>query len=452
MIIENAVARYYTQIQEALYALFPERGEGEGKDFSPGRELPELTPAVRDYLAASDMAYVPMPEYGDKKLSLLDLTRNPGTSTTKTFPSLVMVARAVRFIQDTGQRVTIVTPSSANKAVALRDAVLRAITCGLVTADQLNVIVLVPAGSVHKLRASGLLTDPELRRRNPIAVYGGSGAETVKAIARGMVDRHREVLEKDLDTNLWYTLQLENYLAGDVVRALSEAEFFPADAERPRLHAHAVSSAYGLLGHARGRELVTGHEAGAPPHYFLVQHLGAPDMVVSLYEDCAAGTVPTYVYQREWGGFAQGENPHFPRVTFDPKEVLDTTFYSRNPVTSPEMNALIHGQGGGGIVVSLGECLERYGQVRSYLAEAGVVVPANPVSVLEWSLNMAMTGVFNAIDRGLVPEDDILIHGSGLYGRADFEGVGLSELQKADTVDALRDVVLRTADFSRSAA
>ncbi|OLZ66937.1 hypothetical protein AV521_26470 [Streptomyces sp. IMTB 2501] len=450
MITENVLARYYSQVQEALYALFPERGGGEDADFSPGPELPELTPAVRNYLAASEVAYLPMPQYREKRLSLLDLTRNPGTGTTKTFPSLVMVARAVRFIQDTGQRVTIVTPSSANKGVALRDAVLRAITCGLVTPDQLNVIVIVPSGSAHKLRSSELLTDADLRGRNPIAVYNGPEAEAVKAIAREMVDRHRRVLEKDLDTNLWYTLQLENYLAGDVVRALSEAEFFPADAERPRLHAHAVSSAYGFLGHAYGREMVTGHGAGVPPRYFLVQHLAAPDMVVSLYGGCDAGKVPTYVYEREWGGYAQRENPHFPRVTFDPEEVLDTTFYSRNPVTSPRMNSLIEGQGGGGIVVSLAECLERYGQVRSYLKDAGLTIPANPTSVLEWSVNMAMTGVFNAIDRGLLPEDDILIHGSGVYGRDDFEGVGLSQLQKVENADALRDLVLSTAASTRA--
>ncbi|MPY61991.1 DUF6002 family protein [Streptomyces spongiae] len=443
MILENALARYYPQVQAALHALLGDPAADDGPDFSPGAELPELTPAVRDYLSVSDMAYRPMPDYRGRSLSLLDLTRNPATMTTKTFASLVIVARAVRFIQDTGQRVTIVTPSSANKAVALRDAVLRSISCGLVTADQLNVVVVVPAGSVHKLRASELFTSPDLRARNPVAVYDGADPEAVKAIARGAVNRYRGVLERELDSRLWYTLKLENYLAGDVVRAWAEAEHFAPDADRPRLHVHAVSSAYGLLGHAYGRGMPGAPRHGAPPHYFLVQHLGAPDMVVSLYEGGDAGRVPDYVREPESGRYTQQANPRFPGVTFDPAEVLDTTFYSRRPATSPRMNALINGQGGGGIVVSLAECLERYAQVRDRLGDAGLLLPAHPASVLEWSLNMAVTGVLNAIDRGLVPEHDIVVHGSGAYSRADFEGIPLRDLHRVDDEDALRDLVFK---------
>ena len=215
--------------------------------------MPELTPGVREFLSVSGLAFSAMPSYKGRSVTLLDLTRNPGTRTTKTFASLIIVARAVRFIQDTGERVTIVTPSSANKAIAIRDAVLRAIRAGLVGADQLNVIAVVPEGSVPKLRSSELFTDPHLRARNPIAVYGGPQPASVKAVARGMVDEFRDLLEKELKTNLWYSLQLENYLAADVVRAVAEAESFPPPADRPRRHVHAVSSAYGLLGHAQGR-------------------------------------------------------------------------------------------------------------------------------------------------------------------------------------------------------
>lgn len=443
MLLENALAAYYPQVQGALRALLGAPASGDGIDFSPGAELPELTPAVREYLSVSDVSYNSMPTYKGRSLSLLDLTRNPATMTTKTFASLVMVARAARFIHETGQPITIITASSANKAVALRDAVLRAISCGLVTADQLNVVVLVPAGSVHKLRASELFTSPELRARNPIAVYDGARPEEVKVIARGVVDRHRDALERDLKTNLWYTLKLENYLAGDVVRAWVEAEHFPPDADRPRLHVHAVSSAYGLLGHAYGREMPEIPRHGAPPGYFLVQHLGAPDMVLSLYEGTDAGRVPEYAYERESGRHTQAVNPRFPRATFDPAEVLDTTFYSRRPVTSPRMNALINAQGGGGIVVSLAECLDRYAEVRAGLGQAGLPLPANPTSVLEWSLNMAMTGVLNAVDRGLVAEQDIVVHGSGLYSRGDFEDIPVKDLHKVDDTDALRDLVLK---------
>ncbi|MEU0949477.1 DUF6002 family protein [Streptomyces canus] len=442
MILENALAHYYPQIQAALHALLDGQDSGDGSDFSPGSQLPELTPAVREYLCVSEVAFESMPAYRGRSLSLLDLTRNPSTMTTKTFASLVMVARAVRFIQQTGQRITIITPSSANKAVALRDAVLRAINCGLVDADQLNVIVVVPSGSVHKLRSSELFTTPDLRARNPIAAYDGANPEVVKAIARGTVDRYRGPLERELKTNLWYTLKLENYLAGDVVRAWAEAEHFAPDASKDRLHVHAVSSAYGLLGHAYGRQAAA-PRGEAPPHYFLVQHLGAPDMVLSLYEGSDAGRVPSYSRDPETGRYTQRDNPRFPAVTFDPIEVLDTTFYSRRPATSSRMNALINTQGGGGIVVSLAECLERHAQVRDLLGDAGLLLPANPTSILEWSLSMAMTGLLNAIDRDLISEQDIVVHGSGSYSRNDFEGIPLRDLHKVGDENALRDLVIK---------
>lgn len=444
MLLENALAHYYPQIQEALRALLGGPGRTEGAEFTPGIELPELTPGMREYLSASELAHTPMRQYRGKSLALLDLTRNPATMTTKTFASLVIVARAIRFIQDTGQRVTIITPSSANKAVAMRDAVLRAITSGLVTADQLNVTVVVPAGSVHKLRTSELFTDPDFRARNPIVVYHGDVPGTVKTIARNVINKHRDSLEKDAKTNLWYTLQLENYLAADVVRALAEEEFFAPSADESRLHVHAVSSAYGLLGHAYGRERFAHRAVGLPSRYFLVQHLGAPDMVVSLYSDESSKSsyVPAYVYEEESGRYVQQDNPRFPMVTFDPQETLDPTFYTKNPATSPRMNSLILAQGGGGIVVSLAECLERYGQVRSFLGESSVRIPANPTAVREWSLIMAMTGIFNAIDRGLVPEEDILVHGSGAYFRGDFEELTFRDLHRVDNEDSLREVVL----------
>ncbi|UKY54131.1 DUF6002 family protein [Streptomyces inhibens] len=447
MLLESALAHYYDQVQAALRELLPVRpNDGSRSEFTPGVELPELTDAMRDYLSVSTVAHSPLRTYRGKNLALLDLTRNPATMTTKTFASLIIVARAVKFIQETGQRVSIITPSSANKAIAMRDAVLRAIDTGLVGADQLNVTVIVPAGSVPKLRSSKLFTDPELRARNPIAVHHGTAPSEVKTIARGIMEDHREFLENSGKTNLWYTLQLENYLAADVVRALSEAEFFPPAADEPRLHVHAVSSAYGLLGHAHGWEtLPHPGRAQKPPHYFLVQHLGAPDMVLSLYHNGSSDprNAPRYAYQADSGLYAQQENQRFPTVTFDPQEVLDATFYTRNPPTSPRMNELINRQGGGGIVVSLAECLERYGQVRSLLGDAGLRLPANPMEVREWSLVMAMVGLLNAVDRELVPERDILVHGSGSYAAGDFDALPAGDLHRVDDADSLRSVVLK---------
>ncbi|MGW7519966.1 DUF6002 family protein [Streptomyces sp. NPDC054796] len=472
MLLEGALAHYYGQVQTALRELLPPSQKGTG-DFTPGVELPELTPAVREFLSASALAHSPMRPYKGRNLALLDLTRNPATMTTKTFASLVIVARAVRFIQDTGERVTIVTPSSANKAIALRDAVLRAINTGLVGADQLNITTVVPAGSVPKLRRTELFTDPDLRARNPVAVHHGAEPGEVKTLARGVIDEHRTALERGGKTNLWYTLQLENYLAADVVRALAEDEFFPATGGAPRLHVHAVSSAYGLLGHAYGWQRLpelsrlprqSRTEAGTepepartPPRYFLVQHLGAPDMVLSLYNDGATdpALAPRYTYESVSGLYAQAENPRFPAVTFDPQERLDSTFYTRRPPTSARMNELIGKQGGGGIVVSLAECLNRYAQVRSILADAEVRLPADPREVREWSLVMAVVGALNALDRDLVPEGgpagspagspegDILVHGSGSYAVGDFDALSATELHRVDGVDDLRNVVLQ---------
>ena len=447
MLLENVLARYYDRIRLAARRLLPDGTETNG-DFTPGVELPELGPAMLEYLSVSGMEYRRLPSHRGKSLAMLDLTRNPATMTTKTFASLVIVARAVRFVQDTGERVTIVTPSSANKAVALRDAVLRAIGCGLVTADQLNVVALVPAGAVGKLRACDLFRDADLRRRNPIAVFPGDPPGRVKDISRGLVDEHRAELERDLKTNLWYTLRLENYLAADVVRAFAEADFFPPAPGEPRLHAHAVSSAFGLLGHAYGRSMAPQSERAATPdpHYFLVQHLGAPDMVLSLYNEGStdARHLPRYTYDAGTGLHVQSDNPHFPAFTYDPDETLDPTFYTRTPPTSRQMNELIGRRGGGGIVVSLAECLNRYAQIRALLGEARIRLPVRPLALREWSLVMAFTGVLNAIDRGLVPEHDVLVHASGSYADDDYAALTVRDLHPVEDVESFRQVLCKT--------
>lgn len=446
MFLDNALAHYYDSVQLALRKLFPNPGDERGCDFSPGPELPDLTVSVRNYLSASCIAHTALSNYRGKELSLLDLARNPATMTTKIFPSLVIVARAVRYIHDSGERVTIITPSSANKATGLRDAVLRAIASGLVTSDQLNIVAIVPARSAVKLRSSELFTNPDLRARNPVALYHGDIPGDVKLIASGAVKEYGNLRQDKGQARLWYTLRLENYLAADVIRALAEAEFFAPRADRHRLHVHAVSSAYGLLGHAYGQSLFRAALGAAPPaRYFLVQHLGAPDMVVSLYAGQPAGDVPGYTHNPECGLYTQEANKHFPEITFDPQEELDPTFYTRNPPTSARMNELIHKQGGGGLVVSLAECLKRYGQARSLLCEAGMAIPANPMAVREWSSIMAVVGTLNAIDRDLVPENDIVIHGSGSYSVDDFECLPVQDLPRAEDATDLQRLILEAA-------
>lgn len=226
-----------------------------------------------------------------------------------------MVARAVKFIRETGQRLTIVTPSSANKAVALRDAVLRAITHGLVGPNELNIVSVVPAGSLHKLRASELSADPDLRRRNPVCVYHGDAPAAVKEISHSAVANYRGKIESVAKTNLWYTLKLMNYLSADVVRAFAENDHFPVRDGRTWLLAHSVSSAYGLLGHAQGRELLGNAAGSMGPGYLLVQHLGAPDMVAAVYRDLPGGfgTTPEYTYDSARSLYRQQGNPHFRR-------------------------------------------------------------------------------------------------------------------------------------------
>jgi hypothetical protein len=390
--------------------------------FSPGFLLPELDEPVREFFGPATARWWDLGEHDSGRLHLLDLTRNPGTRTTKTLASLLIVARAVEYIRRTGEPVLIFSPTSANKGTALRDAVYRAVAGGLVTTDQLRIAVVAPAGCRDKLRGglSGTL-DPAA---NPVFLYGGQRPEDVKAIGRRFVEEYAG----KLGANLWYSLELRNYLIADAARAFFEHEVAPV--RRPRLHAHAVSSAFGLLGYSTGRDELEAAGLADPadrPAFLLVQHLGAPDMVLNLrYGDFDRARVPAYT--QDGGLYRQSAEPRFPAVTFDPAEVLDPTFYTHEPATSPAMNDLIRRYGGDGIVVSLYECLQRYPLIRSLLAGTDREPPADPRALREWSLVMALTGVLNARERGLAGTDrDVVVHGSGSYGRGDYPPLELAD-------------------------
>jgi hypothetical protein len=437
--VPNALSRYYDTVQRALDRIAERGRAGAGWTFHPGYRLPERGDRLDRFFAASGMTVGFMGKYLDRRLALLDLMNNPRTRTTKTFPSLVIVARLVRHIQDTGRRAMIVTPSSGNKATALRDAVLRAIESELVGPDQLQIAVVVPATSRSKLWSSQLDAEPVLRARNPIILFGGEDRAGVKELARAAMEQCGPLLREVAATDLWYTLELDNYTAGDVVRAAFEQEVHPPGPDG-RLHVHAVSSAYGLLGHASGSDLLGASAGTRPARYFLVQHLDTPDMVLSLhYGSNSRERIP--VYRSESGLYRQDADPRFPATTFDVAECLDTTFYTRAPATSPAMNQIIRAQGGGGIVVSLHECFQRYAEVRELLAGAAVELPRDPRRLREWSLVMAMTGVLNAIDRGLVEDDDILVHGTGSYSEDDFRPVREDHMRSADDADGVRRIV-----------
>ncbi|GGX43468.1 DUF6002 family protein [Streptomyces noursei] len=426
--LKNALAHYHAELQHALSALERDRA-GSGEAFSPAFRLPDLSPALERFFSVSGIGITELPTYRGHTLRLLDLMRNPGTRTTKTLASLIIVARAVRHITETGERILIVTPSSANKATALRDAVYRAIATGLVTADQLQITCVVPEVSATKLWSSPLSEDALLRRRNPLVAHGSEEPASVKELAATFTAEHAERFWRQYGVRVWYTLGLDNYRAADMIRAFAERDLLPeADsAAGTRTHVHSVSSAFGLLGHDLGHRRVTQSSEGTLPRarYFLVQHLGTPDMVLSLrHGSHDRRNLPGYRFEPSEGLYRQEDDPHFPATTFDPQEQLDPTFYTRRPVTSAQMDPLIAAQGGGGIVVSLHECLSRYAQVRGVLAAAEVELPADPRRLREWSLVMAVTGTLNAADRGLLPDsDDVLIHGSGSYSDQDYRPV-----------------------------
>lgn len=130
--------------------------------------------------------------------------------------------------------------------------------------------------------------------------------------------------------------------------------------------------------------------------------------------------MPTFT-RRPDGRYVQHDDPSFPQVTDDPAEDLDSTFYSRQPATSPTMSGIIARHGGGGIVVSGRECRARYPHIRELLQPFGMRLPGDLGMLREWSLVMAMTGIMNAIDRGLVAAGSaIVVHASGSYSDGDF--------------------------------
>ena len=440
--VENALARYYDRAREAARLLAAETTPGH-PGFQPGFDLPPMSEDLRRYLAASDVSVHELDAYQGHALTLLNMMGNPGTRTTKTFASLLMVARAVHHIRSTGERIAIVTPSSANKATALRDAVQRAVDCGLVTGDELRIAVVVPGAARRKLWSSPLSQDPGRRARNPVITYDGPQRAAVKDLAVSFVDKFGAEAESRTGFRIWYSLAIANYKMADALRALVERDTLGPAPQAGRLHAHAVSSAYGLLGHAFGHHRLLGSE-GTAPRYLLVQHLDTPDMVLHLrHGDFSRAHLPEFAYDPATGLHRQDADPRFPAVTADPGETLETTFYTQTPVTAEEMSGLIHRQGGDGIVVSLHECFSRYPQIRALLGAAGLSLPADPRLLREWSLVMAFTGVLNAADRGLLGAgDDIVVHGSGSYHTGDFTELAEAAVTPVADVDELADVII----------
>ena len=408
--------------------------------------LPHLDRQISKYLETSRITTDVIGHVENSELRLLNLMSNPNTRTTKTFASLVMVARAINYIRETGRRVFIVTPTSANKGTALRDAVWRAYECGLATPFDLRIAIMAPEQSSYKLWQSGLDTSNEMARKNPVAVYTGAEPSTVKAVAAEVVEAVKSELAV-AGVDVWYSLDIDNYRTADAVRFLYEREHFPRSPTKSRLHVHSVSSAYGLLGHDFGVQ-VHGRESDGGS-YFLVQHLGTPDMVLSLLNGHVdRNDIPKYRKDAQTGSLRQDVNPHFPATTAIDTEVLDPTFYTRSPVTSTAINTIIERRGGGGIVVSKQECLALLSRTSELLARANVLLPANPDDLREWSLIMAMTGTLLGLKRGLITQSEVIIHGTGLYTTNDYEARKTEQTHKFSDAPSLKTGL---ADFLATA-
>jgi hypothetical protein len=412
----NLLVRYYEELTSEPVAPATDR---DGL-FEPAFAYPALDADVAAFLAPATASGHNLDDVGGIGLRLIDFRRNPATHTTKTFPSLLLVARAVEHIRRTGQPILIFSPSSGNKAVALRDAVERALRFGLATPEQLRIVTLTPEATAEKLRRSRLSDDPHLRRLNPVVVLQGHATEAVKKVGAQFVREYSA--GPQTAGRVWATLRLDNYRQADVARALYDHEFGSAgETDRRLLHAHAVSSAFGLLGYQAGLARLRARGLTVnQPGYLLVQHLATCDMVLhSLHGDFSRARIPSYRLRD--GLWVQLQSPQFPSRTWTTGETLEETFYTHEPATAAEMSGLIAQHGGTGVVVSLLECMERYAQCRHLLRDTDISLPDDPRQLVEWSLVMALTGVLNAIDRGLVPDTEaIVVHASGSYSRADY--------------------------------
>jgi hypothetical protein len=445
--IDNIV-RSSTSLLERYYRYIAKTAAFHGaaatvEYFEPPMRLPELDAKVTEFLAPARAALYELGDHGGLPIRVLDLRSNPGTQTTKTFASRVIVARAIRYIQDTGRQLILFSPSSGNKAVALRDAVAGALAAGLVAPDQLRVVTLTPAQTVSKLRRSVLSEDPKLRALNPVLVLQGGPPESVKQVGNEFQRMFRQAVTSEL--RLWHSLRLENYQSGDLVRAFFDYEFGHASREDLRtVHAHAVSSAYGLLGYSRGVEMLKDHGYRvSKPQFLLVQHMATCDMVLHMLHDTFdRANIPKYAQDRD-GTWVQSASAHFPARISSPEETLEHTFYTHRPATAPEMTGLIRRDGGTGIVVSMLECLQHYNKTRELLAKTPIDIPEQPQRLNEWSLVMAMTGVLNAIDRKLIRNaDGVTIHASGTYTHDDYATIPDEWLNYVTTPQQVLDEVL----------
>lgn len=450
-IVNNPLLRYYKGIQLA------EKLVQKQKDFSKPvedciLELPEITEKYVELFEHSSISRSDILVYKDYSIELLNLMSDPTTNTTKTFPTLLTVAKLINHIKKTGETVIILTPSSGNKATAFRAAVEKAIEKKLVAAEKLRTITLIPRESVSKFRASKLYNDKKLNKLNPVFIYSGDESDDVKKIAQEFYKKNYQSL-KEKKVFLFYSLHIDNYRVADTLRAFFdyESSFDRGNNFTNSWHVHSVSSAFGLIGYNLGCQVLCEQKLLSEqdlPGYFMVQHLATPDMIIYLNQNnFDYDNFPEYKYDNNTGLFTQSALPYFPYYTYDKNELLDSTFYTHKPSTSVTMNDLIMKYGGGGIIVSLAECINRYPILVKLLRDININIPKDIRKIREWSLVMAYTGILNAIDRGLIPcGKNLIIHASGFYTDENVQYLSnhnLISIQRDNAIDKIEHEIYK---------
>jgi len=397
------------------------QGQASADLAEPALSPPSPQDGYKEYYAAARIGIAPLrrsPGLVGNNWRLLNLMLDPTTRTAKTSASLLIVARAIEHTRRNGGKIALVTPSSGNKATALRSAVARAYDLGLTSSDKVRVLSVMPLNSAAKARASRFDPGSHAHRANPLVVHRTASPDQVKGAASAFVNAHGEQVRKRYGFDLWPSLNLDNYRLADCARAFAESELFGAGdrAASPRTHVHAVSSAYGLLGYSLGVEVLqSAGRAVTHPALFVIQHLRTSDMVRALNKHLRSVGPPVYEYDTSSGVWVQHTEASYPTEVLDPAESIDPTFYTERPATAAPFNQLVERVGGGGLVVGLMDCLALYPQVRSMVAGCGISMPSDPRSLREWSLVMALTGLMLGSDRGLLDGREVVLHASGSY-------------------------------------
>lgn len=437
--IYNPLAKYYRALQLAE-KLLPK--EVDRDDFF---SLPELTEDYIKFFEHTKISIHSLNNYKNHSINLLNLMSDPDTNTTKSFASLLTVAKLINHIKTTNETIILLTPSSGNKAIAFRSAVARAITMGLVPKEKLRTFSIIPKRSQEKFRESVLYQDKTLRELNPFFIFSGDEPEDVKRIVYNFYQKNVPIL-MNKGIRLWYSLHINNYKIADSIRAFFDYEMFHFEKNstlfKNRWHAQAVSSAFGLIGYNLGCEVLAQQNLLSKadfPGYMLIQHAATPDMILHLYNQTFSRShFPQYAYSEQENLFVQHENPHFPYYTYDLNEILEPTFYTHKPATAGFMTGLINTYGGTGIVVSLAECINRYPLIRRMLQEVDIHLPPDLRRVGEWSTIIALTGILNAIDRNLIPSKKLInLHATGFYTKKETVNPAMLDLIEIDERNAI---------------